>query len=251
MEQILQTFTSRIINDRRNPIDNHVLELLKDSPSNPERTIQKGEHLYRGRIINSNDTIGTDESSGFDGFDKAGSFVAPPERTKDMRANYKNIPYLYCSDNRYLAVAELRPHIGSRISIATIEVKQELKIFDLTSENEVASSKKKQLLYELSELFSKPVDSGDNTNDYIPTQYIAEFIRFIGYDGLAYKSAFNKMTDLGISEKSNIVVFSYNKCEAINSSIYKVDNIDIEIIAEKEKSEVKISSPINEVLSQI
>ena len=46
------------------------------------------------------------------------------------------------------------------------------------------TKEKEDLLNDLSEIFSKPITADDEYLDYIPSQYISEFIKNIGYDGI-------------------------------------------------------------------
>lgn len=106
----LGEFIKEIQYKNRNPIDNSVLKMLQEMETNPELLFDSQQYLYRSRIVNSKDKLNREYP--FLGFGKDGSFVAPPEYTKDMRANYRYIPYLYCATRPYLSVVEVRPRLG-------------------------------------------------------------------------------------------------------------------------------------------
>ena len=95
----LQAFVKEISFVNRNPKDNKILRLLDDVSTNPERVLLPQDKLYRCRIVSKGSKLG--EENNFWGYSAKESFVAPLEFTKDMRANYKYIPYL--SENRLLA----------------------------------------------------------------------------------------------------------------------------------------------------
>lgn len=92
------------------------------------------------------------------------------------------------------------------------------------------------LQYALSQLYSKPVTEDDDTLDYIPTQYIAEFVKRIGYDGIVFKSS------LYNDENSvNVVIFNFDKCEAVGSVVYDVTRNDYTCEMEDPVSELRLN----------
>ena len=223
-------FINEIQFKNRNPIDNSVLDLLNDLHTNPEWVIAKGEQLYRSRIIGIGSAINS--SPKFYGYGPKDSFVPPKELSRDMRANYRYIPYLYCTDDPYLSIIEVRPRYSSQVSVATILLKDNITLMDFTMRKKPTnmSNVKHNLFSDLSELFSKPITDDDNILDYIPTQYIAEFTKNLGYDGIAYKSSLDvEMSEkLNVSGKTNVVVFQYEKCMPICSNVYRITNSFIE-----------------------
>lgn len=212
----LREFVEEIKYKNRNPQNNKVLSILEDVDKNPKTTLKEGTIFYRCRLVKDNlDRI--DIENGFAGYDSAGSFVTPVFATYDMRANYRFIPYLYVASTEELSVKETRPEIVSLVSIARIIADEELMLFDLrnTKTLEEKRNVRDNLLIDLAELYSKPVESNEEQVDYVPTQYIAEFIKNLGYDGIIYPSAhgMDRETDY------NIVIFNYDKCHALDSKL--------------------------------
>ena len=155
-----------------------------------------------------------------------------------MRANYRYIPYLYCATRPYLSVVEVRPRLGARVSVARIRVNERLQLLDFSLQNYPKGMKpvKINLFHALSQLYSKPVTEDDDTLDYIPTQYIAEFVKRIGYDGIVFKSS------LYNDENSvNVVIFSFDKCEAVGSVFYDVTRNDYTCEMEDPVSELRLN----------
>ena len=250
----MSQFINEIQYENRNPTDNSVLSLLDDISTNPEILIVAKEKLYRSRIIYDMERI--NKSSGYYGYGAEESFVPPKKLAKDMRANYRYIPYLYCADDPYLSIIEVRPRYGACVSVATIVVNEQIRLLDFTirNKNQKMSEVKQNLFNDLSELFSKPVTEDDDTLDYIPTQYIAEFAKKLGYDGIAFKSSLDMDMDDSFtrSVKTNIVVFNYKKCEPIHSNVYKITNNEIECEQiDDDTMKRNINSPIGETLDQI
>lgn len=232
--KLLKKFVDEIQYRNRNPRNVRVLQLLDDMSTNPERILSNGDKLYRCRVLLKNSKVGIQQ--GFYGFNAEESNVAPLLSTKDMRANYRYIPYLYCANHPYTALLEVRPRLGSIVSVATIEIKEKIRLFDFTMHSAPKGilESKLNLCSDLSYLFSKPVTFDDDILDYIPTQYIAEYVKNLGYDGIAYESSLTpelKNQDIKAHSKLdryNVVVFNYNKCHPIKSNLVQVKNQYVE-----------------------
>ncbi len=226
--QYLREFIREIQYKNRNPRDVKALVLLDDISTNPERVLPEGMKLFRGRIIDDETKI--NKEKGYYGYGAKDSFVPPAKATKDLRANYRYIPYLYCANHPYTALVEVRPRLGARVSIATIRVNKELHLLDFTMQktSKKMSDSKKKLFADLSMLYSKPVTVDDDILDYIPTQYIAEYAKNLGYDGIAFRSSLTpELNDQDIEkhkelDRYNVVIFKYEKCEPVKSNVVQV-----------------------------
>ncbi len=263
--KLLSDFIEEIQTKNRNPDEEHtrVLEMLADKDTNPERIFPPGTELYRCRLVHRGDKVGKEAAKGFFGFDASGSFIAPWDKTSDMRANYKYIPYLYCANHPYLAVVEVRPRLGAKVSVATIVVEQELKLLDFTmvgKSRKAMSETKKNLFAALSEMYSTPVTEDDDTLEYIPTQYIAEYAKKRGYDGIIFKSSLTPEWNETEADRYNVVIFSYDKCRASRSNLveikevcYKIERADSDVLTKLEihtKREQKFYVEKSQMLQQ-
>ena len=56
--------------------------------------------------------------------------------------------------------------------------------------------------------------------DYIPSQIIAEYLKNLGYDGIRYNSSLHFG---GV----NLTIFNYEKCEAISSQDFRIEDIKL------------------------
>lgn len=252
--KLFKDFVKEIQYKNRNPQNARVLDLLDDNKTNTIITLYPGEELYRSRLIRNNKGIGEASKEGFFGYDALGSFVTPKEYTKDMRANYKYIPYLYVASSPLASIYEIRPRYGAEVSVATICVKEELKILDFTMRvvKTSMSDAKRNLFAAISECFSKPVTDEDDTLDYIPTQYIAEYAKNLGYDGIAFKSSVFSNKDSVRASNINFVIFNYDKAEAVRSNVVSINQVgydavqidaDVESILEAEKRKIETKRP--------
>ena len=215
----LKEFTDEIKYENRNPENVEVLKKLKDDSTNPYTNINKGTKFYRSRVVAGNES-GIGIEPGFDGYSMKDSFVPPISKSKDLRASYRFIPYLYVASTEEVSIAEVRAKAGDRVSIAIIEVLEDLILFDLTqtkTKNEKRNVKD-NILIDLARLYSKPVSTADEQIDYVPTQYIAEFIKKCDYDGIVYPSSFFPRE----INNYNIAIFNYDKCRAIKSYIKNI-----------------------------
>lgn len=162
----------------------------------------------------------------FWGFDKRESDAPPSEKAIEGRANARGISYLYTAMDRKTAIQEMKPQIGRMYSVCKIVLLEDIKIFDFAymktelKEGEYLSAFE---LYNISQNFSKP--NLGNNQDYLPTQYICEFIRKIGFEGIKFKSSVS-------NDGYNILLFDTRqdckKYDIIESRVYSVKNINIE-----------------------
>lgn len=128
----------------------------------------------------------------------------PPKKATGGRANPAGIPYLYLAENLETCICEVRPNNSSTVYVSTSHPGKELNILDLTSPRRscsVASFEEDQLgsvlnflnlLELLSVDLSKPVRPENSNLEYIPTQFLCEFIKSEGkFDGLSFSSSFD------------------------------------------------------------
>lgn len=172
--------------------------------------------LYKGSLENKNEKY----KSNFWGYPKGKNLMPPADIDVDNgRANPQFIRYLYIADSKYTALAEVRPRIGDRISIAEIICTEKKKIADLSySAFKPDLTEIDILLYFIVQEFSA-VNNG-SVKQYIPTQYVIEFLKHNGFDGVKYNSSLHKAG-------RNFVFFEDKSFEDINSIVYELDNIEL------------------------
>lgn len=151
---------------------------------------------------------------------------APPKGSASFgRANAQGISYLYMSDNVKTAISEVRPHVGQDVSVATFRIDDQLKLYDFCSTKTSDKIENSLMLNKISKLFSIPKRGSED--EYYSTQYISEYIRKLGFDGLRFSSS--------LSEGNNIVLFATGNSEkknytVLNSKVYSVSNVDVQYI---------------------
>ncbi|WP_170938497.1 RES domain-containing protein [Halomonas campaniensis] len=128
----------------------------------------------------------------------------PKEIATGGRANPVGIPYLYLSDNIETCIAEVRPSNTSKVVVAKFSPIKELVVLDLTSPRKLCSASSFEeeqlsivlnylnLLEQLSLDLSRPVSKESSQLEYIPTQFLCEFIKSVpDFSGLMFKSSFS------------------------------------------------------------
>ena len=194
-----------------------------DSFFESKTTINIDETFYRARLHqNSQEEIYP--------IDKMG----PPSAINASagRANPIGIPYLYLSNNEETILYEVRASYLDEISVATFtkneNYKSEILISDFTEiptlyhPNGVNKKIKSTLLKQLiSRDLSKPMRRYDSELDYIPTQFICEFIKiFTNVQGIKFRSSLH---EIGF----NLVIFNQETMKGGNVKKVQISNISL------------------------
>ncbi len=161
---------------------------------------------------------------------------APPNRRSSHgRANPAGIPYLYLGSQPDTAVAEIRPHTGEFACVADFSI-PEIKAVDLRNPRKLVSpfiladaSEVGQLradlpfLERLGEELTRPVQPAGAAIDYIPSQYLCEFIKKCGFDGVVYRSS--------VSDGINLALFSPAQATGEVVKLYSVTRVSVQVAA--------------------
>jgi hypothetical protein len=160
---------------------------------------------------------------------------APPaELATHGRANPAGIPYLYLASDQNTAVSELRPHTGDLASVARCLVSDQLKLVDLRQprktispfalpdESQVALLRGDlAFLATVGEELTRPVHPKSAHIDYLPSQYLCEFIKDCGFDGVMYRSS--------VGDGVNLALFDPAKAAVDLVAQYAVSRVHVEL----------------------
>jgi len=246
---IWNSFKREVIYNNRFFAKHEILEFLRALSDKYKTVINKGTTLFRARIYSDdidflnylNDNSNTEgcseieklhmmfikavieakQKSGFWGYDELNSF-APKDNdiVGEGRVNPSYIRYLYTAESEYTALVEVRPYLGDIVSIAAIEVLEDISVIDFTVQNwNQKDDLEEYLIFLIMMDFSKP-NKGDKKS-YIPIQFISEYFKNLGFEGIRFNSSLHKYG-------KNITVFNIDKCKAINSKLYKVEEVCFE-----------------------
>jgi len=197
-------------------------ELLSFLASDQEEIPQK---WFRARIQNGNASYLATEMG------------APPrERATHGRANPAGIPYLYLASTELTAISEIRPHTGEIACVADFEVPTALKLIDLRNPKKMVSPflfedpvdigrlrSDLPFLERLGQELTRPVLPHAAAIDYTPSQFLCEFIKGQGYDGVLYRSSVTDGINMALFEPTRpncntVRQFSVNRI-AINATV--------------------------------
>ena len=153
------------------------------------------------------------------------------EKASDGRANPKGIPCLYLATKQETAVLEVRPLIGSYVSVAQFKVLKDLRLVDCSAKEMsdlvrflkkdwTPEETEKQVWSDINTAFSEPVERGDDSLDYIPTQIITETFKLNGFDGIAYKSSYGE-------DGFNVALFDVAAADVINCGLYRIKDVSV------------------------
>ncbi|MCD8361393.1 MAG: RES family NAD+ phosphorylase [Lachnospiraceae bacterium] len=193
-------------------------KLVKDT----ETILPRGEKYYRARI--ASDRVGH----------KRKNMGAPPKDVATAgRVNSKGVSCLYLADKKETTVKEIRAGAFDYVTIATFRLKRDVKVLDLSSITHnspfYAPTDKKYFyinerhLKKIAMDIAKPMSSHDSDLEYLPTQYISDFAKFLGYDGVKYISTFDKSS-------YNLALFDVDACDCIYHRTYRIGNLNYELI---------------------
>lgn len=159
--------------------------------NNCTHILSKGLVLSRARILEGNVSLNLSEIG------------APPEdKSQEGRVNPKGIRVLYLADSRKTALTECRARVMDEALLADFKLERDLKIIDLeklsslspwSSSNDFSFYLQNiPFLKDVSSSFGKALNNYDNKLDYLGTQFVAEYARLNGWDGIAYGSTLRK-----------------------------------------------------------
>lgn len=167
----------------------------------------------------------------------------PPKDVASVgRANPVGISYLYVASNIKTAIAEVRPQQKDSVCIATFEPSEDFRLldlrnpmkrlspFELASLEIEASEIHRNLAYlvNLGNELSKPIKSAKAKLDYLPTQFLCEFIKHSPsrFDGVVYKSS--------VGDGFNLAIFDDEKVKML-------EDVELHCVDEIKYSSSKIS----------
>jgi hypothetical protein len=132
--------------------------------------------------------------------------------------------------DEHTAIAEVRPWIGSKVSVGLFRTLRDLRLVDCTRDAEKqpiyfeepdAATRAQAVWIHIAHAFREPVTREDDRADYAPTQIIAETFRAVGFDGVAYRSAFG-------TDRFNVALFALDATDLEMCSIYEIRDVTLD-----------------------
>jgi len=185
--------------------------------------LKPGDILYRARITEAGKEQLTPEEMS----------CPPNNKAVAGRANPLGIPYLYLCQDIKTTYYEVRAGYLDKISVGSFKVQRNLNIvnFDFQLSPYLVyvdggdSELKKQVikyefLKEIRDDLSKPLTRYDTELEYVPTQWICEYCKINGADGISFNSSLDK-------EGVNYVLFNQDDVRCTNVTSHTIEKIDI------------------------
>lgn len=186
------------------------------------KVYNKGSTFYRGRV------------SFLNGF-RCDEMCAPkPESTLDGRANSVGIRRLYLANDIETTIHEIRAGACDYITVGKFELKQDITVVDLKMIDKISPFideldalqyfVNKESLNKINDEMGKTLRRSDSPLDYLPTQYVADFIKSIihknkpEYEGIEYKSTMNP-------NGYNLAIFYPDLFECTETKVYKIERL--------------------------
>lgn len=179
----------------------------------------KGEILYRSRICPNSK-----------GFSRREMGAPPDDKAKGGRVNPTGISVLYLSDSEDTTLYEIRAGVYDYVTVGRFKLQRDIEVINLASIDCISPfigvdygfdytqyALNIDHLKMIAQVIAKPLRN-DNSLDYLPTQYISDFIRSKGYDGIEYMSTMCR-------NGSNIAVFDSSLFKCTRTNVYDVKSI--------------------------
>lgn len=183
------------------------------------------QRFYRGRISRTRD-----------GFSPSEMGAPPIEYATDGRANSAGISRLYLTNHRGTTFHEIRAAEYDYVTIGTFKLLSPIKIVDLKLIHKIspfgedvdcmALAINREHLLKINQEMSKTMRRGDSPLDYLPTQYICDFIMSIVdedgmpmFHGIEYQSAMH-------NKGSNLTIFYPELFKCTYSRTYEVKKLN-------------------------
>ncbi|MBM7599918.1 hypothetical protein JOC34_002309 [Virgibacillus halotolerans] len=193
-------------------INTNVLDMFC---GNVKKTYKGGTILYRARISTE------------DGFTISEMGAPPSNKASDGRANPLGISCLYLASDRETTLHEIKAGAYDYVTIGEFELQEDIDVIDFIALDKIGPFSgidmtlhaiNKENTQKIGNEIAKPLRRNDGPLDYLPTQYITDFIKSKGYKGIKYKSTMNK-------DGYNLAIFNPGLFQCRDICVYDVRGI--------------------------
>jgi hypothetical protein len=160
---------------------------------------------------------------------------APPsEKSEAGRISPEGISVLYLASDAETALSEIRASTYDFVSVGEFKPKKAVRVVSLPELANISPflyladnndlwqyAINHHCLRDFSDAVSKPLRRNDSLIDYLPTQFMAEFIKSERYDGVEYKSVMNP-------GGTNIAIFDESLFDCTGVQTVEVSRIQFE-----------------------
>jgi RES domain-containing protein len=212
------------------------LEAVVETSAKRKRTVEKGAVLWRAVLDHTwrVETVTDDDGNEIDSFDvpdtaSAERMVPLLDRASEGRVNPKGIPCLYFSTDMNTAMTEVRPWIGSYVTVSQFVILRDLVVVDCSADshgdvfsyfdNKDEPKREESVWNKINRAFSEPVTRTENVADYAPTQVLSEVFHSSGFDGIIYGSKLGSGKTLAVFDTTAAELASRQLCQVEDVSL--------------------------------
>ena len=192
-----------------------------------QKTYSEGEQFYRCRISKDGKQFESEDIG------------APPKgKSADGRANSKGVAVLYLGDSETTTIHETRTGLYDHVCIGTFKLNSSITVIDFKKINEISPFQdgiiddiaelaiNKKHLEKIDSEMGRVMRKSDDILDYIPTQYIADFVKSLTkpisgeliYQGIEFRSVMNP-------EGFNLAIFTPDCFEVTDIRMKRINHI--------------------------
>lgn len=196
-----------------NIINKDILKAILNATCKPYKA---GSRFYRARIWTEGQ-----------GFDKDQMWAPPALKASAGRANPEGISCLYLANSVDTTLHETRAAVYDYATVAEFELLKDIEVVNLAAIDKISPFQQIDCnllainlphLKKIGDEISKPLRRHDSPLDYLPTQYISDYIKSVGFAGIEYKST---MCKKGV----NFAIFDENLFECISTEDYDIQSL--------------------------
>ncbi|MBT2289250.1 RES family NAD+ phosphorylase [Paenibacillus albidus] len=214
-----EDFVEGIKNKNRFHTDYINLDLLNSFLKFAQKSYDEGAIFYRARISNA------------EGLHRKDMEAPPLGIASDGRVNASGISCLYLSIDKETTIREIRAGAHDFVTIGKFRLKQGISIVNLYNLHQISPFRtideidftqhavNRKHLEKIGNEIARPLRRQDSPLDYLPTQYISDFIKSKGYEGIEYKSTMHE-------GGRNLAIFKEELLECIDVSVVKIEGIN-------------------------
>lgn len=182
---------------------------------------KKGKVFFRARISEK------------DGFSKDKMKAPPLGKASSGRVNPMGISYLYLASDSKTAISEVRAGALDYVTIAKFKLLEDINIIDFEKIEKIspffngiditALAINNNILKTINKEISRPLGGSGRALDYLPTQYISDYIKSIGeWQGIKYKST--------LGDGDNLAIFNEELFECVEIEVKQIGTLNYSYI---------------------
>lgn len=183
-----------------------------------DKVYKAGDVFYRARFARDSK-----------GYATAEMFGPPKGQRAAGRVNPEEISVLYLSSDPQTVLYEIRSHVYDYVTIGKFKLKRDVNIVNLSSMDSMSPFQfdggierfaiNRKAIKEIANEIAKPLRRSDSTLEYLPTQFIVEYIKSQKYDGVEYASTIK-------TKGKNIALFDETLVDCVDVKTIEVTDIE-------------------------